>query len=463
MAFEFKLPDIGEGVHEGEIIRWIVKPGDVITEDQPIVEIATDKVTAEIPSPVHGVVKECRGNEGDIIQVGSVIAVIDDSASNAASADSNIPKEEKPPTLPVPADILIRNPSRETAGESPAEGGGDKLSSVGSTTAGNEGKTSIPASAAQKANGIVLAAPATRRMAREQGVDLAEVPGSGPAGRVTPADLKQYGLPSGMAGTVGSSSISEQKADAPAAVVRSFNSQGEQRFPFTPLRRKIAERLQQSKQTAPHFAYVEEVDATALLDLHKSLQADADAAQVRLSYLPFIIKAVVAGIQKYPMLNSRLDEAKKEIVYFKDCHIGVAVATPQGLVVPVVKNADQKNVLTLAREINALADRARLGKLAIDDLQGGTFTVSSIGSIGGLFGIPIINYPEAAILGVNKIDKRPVVRTINGEDQIVIRSMLNLSISCDHRLIDGVDAAYFIKEVAACLENPGRFLLSMGQ
>jgi pyruvate dehydrogenase E2 component (dihydrolipoamide acetyltransferase) len=429
MAFEFKLPDIGEGVHEGEIIRWIVKAGDTITEDQPIVEIATDKVTAEIPSPVSGLVKECRGNEGDVIQVGSVIAVIDESASKGASAESNTSKNEseKPKT-------------DDAAKAAPA--------------ATESTQKVIAPSAAQTANGIVLAAPATRRMAREQGVDLADVTGSGPAGRVTPADLKQHSA----AGTA-----TERKADAPAAVARSFNSAGEQRIPFTPLRRKIAERLQQSKQTAPHFAYVEEVDATALLDLHKSLQADADAAQVRLSYLPFIIKAVIAGIQKYPMLNSRLDEAKKEIVYFKDCHIGVAVATPQGLVVPVVKNADQKNVLTLAREINALADKARQGKLAIDDLQGGTFTVSSIGSIGGLFGIPIINYPEAAILGVNKIDKRPVVRTIDGEDQIVIRSMLNLSISCDHRLIDGVDAAYFIKEVAACLENPGRFLLSMGQ
>jgi len=433
MAFEFKLPDIGEGVHEGEIIRWIVKPGDAIKEDQPIVEIATDKVTAEIPSPVSGVVKECRGSEGEIIQVGSVIAVIDESAGTVASAESNTSKSdsEKPKTENVEKTVPAQAESNQ-----------------------NDSKTSIPASAAQKANGIVLAAPATRRMAREQGVDLADVPGSGPAGRVTPADLKQHSA----GGLAGSGSVSAQNAPR-----LSFDSQGEQRIPFTPLRRKIAERLQQSKQTAPHFAYVEEVDATALLDLHKSLQADADAAQVRLSYLPFIIKAVIAGIQKYPMLNSRLDEAKKEIVYFKDCHIGVAVATPQGLVVPVVKNADQKNVLTLAREINALAEKARQGKLAIDDLQGGTFTVSSIGSIGGLFGIPIINYPEAAILGVNKIDKRPVVRTINGEDQIVIRSMLNLSISCDHRLIDGVDAAYFIKEVAACLENPGRFLLSMGQ
>jgi pyruvate dehydrogenase E2 component (dihydrolipoamide acetyltransferase) len=433
MAFEFKLPDIGEGVHEGEIIRWIVKAGDSIKEDQPIVEIATDKVTAEIPSPVHGVIKECRGNEGDIIQVGSIIAVIiDEAGSHGAASQEKASEKEAPPKKAEQSSELT------------------------------ETKTAVAASAAQKANGLVLAAPATRRMAREQGVDLADIAGSGPAGRVTPADLKQFtSLQS--AGSMGTSSLQEQNADHSITVAQTFNSQGEQRIPFTPLRRKIAERLQQSKQTAPHFAYVEEVDATALLELHKNLQVDADAAQVRLSYLPFIIKAVIAGIRKFPMLNSRLDEAKKEMVYFKDCHIGVAVATPQGLVVPVIKNADQKNIITIAREINVLADKARQGKLAIDDLQGGTFTVSSIGSIGGLFGIPIINYPEAAILGVNKIEKRPVVRTIEGEDQIVIRSMLNLSISCDHRLIDGVDAAYFIKEVAACLENPGRFLLSMGQ
>jgi pyruvate dehydrogenase E2 component (dihydrolipoamide acetyltransferase) len=436
MTFEFKLPDIGEGVHEGEIVRWLVKEGDTIQEDQPIIEIATDKVTAEIPSPVSGVLKERRGAEGDVIQVGSVLAVLEEQSNGAKKTPSKDSSDDKTaPSAPAAAPMTTK-----ASAEIPAA-----ASSTASTNASQNGP-----------NRPILAAPATRRLAREKGIDLAALVGSGPAGRITPIDLDQAGQDS-----------LQLSGDSPAraveaAVGQTLPSKGERRLPFTPLRRKIAERLVQSQQTAPHFAYVEEADATQLLALHQSLQVEAEAAELRLSYLPFIIKAVIAGFQKYPILNSRLDELSKEIVLLNDCHIGIAVSTPQGLVVPVIKNADQKNVLTLAREISVLADKARRGKLLLEELQGGTFTISSIGSIGGLFGIPIINYPEAAILGVNKIEKRPVVRCVDGEDRIVIRSMLNLSISCDHRLIDGTDAAYFIKDVIAHLENPGRFLLTNG-
>ena len=257
---------------------------------------------------------------------------------------------------------------------------------------------------------------------------------------------------------------SDVRAFQPAAAgaeakINEFPSSGERREPFTALRRKIAERLVKSKQTAPHFAYVEEVEVTQLVALKDSLLPDADAAGVRLTYLPFIIKAVVAGLRKYPVLNTQLDEERREIVYRADCHIGLAVSTDQGLVVPVIKHAGQKSLLTLAQEIMELADKARSGKLSPSEVQGSTFTISSIGSIGGLFGIPIINYPEVAILGVNKVEKRPVVRTIDGEDRIVIREMLNLSIACDHRVVDGMEAALFIKEMAGYLENPGRLLL----
>jgi pyruvate dehydrogenase E2 component (dihydrolipoamide acetyltransferase) len=238
-----------------------------------------------------------------------------------------------------------------------------------------------------------------------------------------------------------------------------YQSGGEKRVPFTGLRRKIAEHLVKAKQTAPHFSYVEEVDMSRLMAVRDELLPIAEDQGVRLSYLPFIMKAVIEGLKKYPVLNSTLDENTQELVYKYDYHLGIAVATDQGLIVPVIKHADQKNLFTLAREISDIAGRARTGKLGLDDIKGGTFTVTSIGSIGGMFGIPIINYPEVAILGVNKIEKRPVVRNVGGQDQIVIRDMMYLSISCDHRIVDGAEAAHFVKDVISYLEAPSRLLM----
>lgn len=414
MAFEFKLPDIGEGIHEGEIVQWLVKPGDSVQEDQPIVEVMTDKVTAEIPSPVSGVILELRGNPGEIVKVGSVIAVFEDGQVSKPKAAEQ----------------------ERVVAEAPANG---KL---------------VTATAVQKRPMIssekVLAAPATRKMARQLGVDLTLVAGSGPKGRVTPQDVKAF-----HAG--GTAVATPAKQPAGALQVR-----GERRVPFGGLRRKIAEHLSHAKRTAPHFAYVEEVDMTKLVAVREELLPFAEEQGIKLNYLPFVIKAVIAGLKKYPVLNSQLDEAAQELVYKNDYNMGIAVATEQGLIVPVVKAADQKSIFTLAREIAELAQKARSGKLTLDELKGGTFTLTSIGSIGGLFGIPIINYPEVAILGVNKIEKRPVVRTVNGSDQIVIREMMYLSIACDHRVVDGAEAALFIKEVIRYLENPTMLLVSEG-
>ena len=248
----------------------------------------------------------------------------------------------------------------------------------------------------------------------------------------------------------------------PSVAAGGYRSLGERRVPFTGLRRKIAEHLVKSKHTAPHFAYVEEADMTKLVAMRDELLPLAEEQGVKLSFLPFIIKAVITNLRKYPALNSQIDENTQEIVFKNDFHMGVAVATDQGLVVPVVKYADQKSILTIAQEIKSLADKARSGKLGLDELRGGTFTLTSIGSIGGLFSVPIINYPEVAILGVNKIEKRPVVRNINGQDQIVIREMMYLSISGDHRAVDGAEVALFMKDLIETLENPARLLLTEG-
>ncbi len=426
MAFEFKLPDIGEGVHEGEIVQWLVQPGDFVKEDQAIVEVMTDKVTAEIPAPMSGTIQELRGKPGEVITVGSVIAVFDQEGSAKAASGSPDKAEAKQ--------------AESIEAEAPKASNGNGKAS---TTATQERPKD------NRFAGKALAAPATRKLARELGVELAAVSGSGPKGRVTPEDIR---------GFKGGDSIAAKTIPALQPSPQGYRSLGERRAPFSGLRRKIAEHLVKSKQTAPHFAYVEEVDMSKLVAMREELMPVADAEGIKLSYLPFVIKAVIAGLKQYPVLNAQLDETKQELVYKNDFHMGIAVATEQGLIVPVVKYADQKNLFELATEIKTLAEKARAGKLTLEELKGGTFTLTSIGSIGGLFGIPIINYPEVAIMGVNKIEKRPVVRQIEGQDQIVIRDIMHLSISCDHRVVDGAEAALFVKAVIQYLENPARLI-----
>lgn len=414
MALQFKLPDIGEGIAEGEIVQWLVKPGDTVAEDQPLVEVMTDKVTAEIPSPVSGVIQETFGAAGEVIKVGAVIAVIE--TADAASAPKQSKKTEK----------------KAEATTAAATNGSSRAMTAVSQPA-------IPQSASRK----VLAAPATRRLARELGVDLALISGSGPRGRVTPDDVR------GFSGGHGQASM---------PLPRTFAAEEtERRVPFIGMRRKIAEHLVKSKQTAPHFAYVEEVDMSELVQMREQLKPDAEAHGVKLTYLPFIIKAVIAGLRAYPVLNSTLDEAKGELVYKNYYHMGVATATEQGLIVPVVKHAEHKNLFQLAQEIQDLSLRAREGKLKPEEVTGGTFTLTSIGSIGGLFGVPIINYPEVAIMGINKITPRPVVR----DGEIVVRDIMHLSLSCDHRVVDGAEGALFTKKVIEYLEKPARLLLDM--
>lgn len=428
MTYEFKLPDIGEGIHEGEIVQWLVKPGDYVNEDQPLVEVMTDKVTAEIPAPVSGTVKELRGQPGEVIRVGAVIVVFEEGA---------------PAGKPVTAQNVEATASTATPTQTPTRSAEKaKAETLDRVPANGNGKTAVAAPALT--SGKVLAAPATRKLARQLGVDLAVISGSGPRGRITPEDVRRF-------------QGGGEKRLSPAARSGAFVSGGEKRVPFSGMRRKIAEHLVHSKQTVPHFAYVEEVDMSRIVALRDDLMGLAEEQGVKLSFLPFLIKAVVEGLKKYPVLNAQLDEEKNEIVYKYDYHMGVAVATDQGLVVPVVKHADQKSLFALAREITELAGKARNGKLTLDDLKGGTFTLTSIGSIGGIFSVPIINHPEVAIMGINKIEPRPVVR----DGQIVIRDMMYLSISGDHRVVDGAETALFVKYVKEQLEAPARLFVEV--
>ena len=393
MLYEFRLPDIGEGVAEGEVVRWLVKEGDELQEDQPMVEIMTDKATVEIPTPRAGRVAKLMYAEGQICPVGKVLIAIEvaDAPGTAAAA-------------PEPARVDV-TPSASTGERAPRNNG------VNARDAG------------------VLATPATRKLARDTGVDIRDVTGSGPAGRVTSDDVRAH-------------------AESPAPTSA---AEGDTRIPFRGVRRKIAEHMVFSKHTAAHFTYVEEIDCTDLVALRERANAKLADQGTKLSFLPFIVKATANALVKFPQLNATLDDAAGEIIQRGHRHIGLATATDAGLIVPVVRDADRLSITQLAGEIERLAALTRSGKAAREDLSGSTFTITSLGALGGLLATPIINHPEIAILGVHKIARRPAVRG----DSIVIRDLMNLSISVDHRVVDGYDAARFIAEIKATLESPG--------
>ncbi len=422
MAFEFKLPDIGEGVVEGEIVQWLVEEGDLMEEDQPMVEVMTDKATVELPSPLKGRVLKRNGAVGEVVEVGAVLIVIE---GEGAGAESPPPEPAKPAPAPAPA-AAPAQPAPAVPQPAPVQ------------------------PAAPRGGGKALATPAVRRRAREMGIDISTVEGTGPGGRVTDEDLKRaQGLGPAAAEPAAAPALPAPAAHSPAA------RDEVEIVPYRALRKTIGQRLAQSKTTAPHFTYVEEVDMTELVRLRKSYQELHQGQVAKLTYLPFLIKAVIKGIRKHPMVNSSLMDDLGEIHVKKRCNIGIATDTRNGLIVPVVKDADRKDVLELAAEVARLSEDARLGKSNLDDLRGGTFTITSLGKLGGIMATPIINYPEVAILCVHKIAPKPVVR----EGEIVIRDMMNLSVSMDHRVVDGMTGAAFLNDIIPYLENPALLLL----
>jgi pyruvate dehydrogenase E2 component (dihydrolipoamide acetyltransferase) len=424
-TFEFKLPDLGEGVMEGEIVKWNVKPGDVVKEDDVLCEVMTDKATVTVPSPTRGKVVSTHGKEGEMARVHQVLVTFEaEGAVPAASA----------PAHGAPAAAAASAPAAAAA----------------------------PAQAAAAGNGAasdtkVLATPVTRRMAREHGLNLAEISGSGPQGRVTKADV--MAALEGGGKPASNQVVAPAAAKAPAAPAPLTSGAGDQRIPLKGLRKKIAEKMVRSKTLMPHFTFVEETDASELVGMRKKLNdmLAASGDKTKLSFLPFITKATIAALKKFPHLNATFDEASQELVVRGQYNIGFAVNTPDGLTVAVVHDADRKTLKELGREIQRLADAARDRKLKMEELTGGTFTITSLGQTGGLFATPIINHPEVGILGIHRMRKRPVVR----DDQVVIREMMNLSVSFDHRVIDGSVGAEFCYEVIKYLEKPELLFLEL--
>ncbi|MBI4510211.1 MAG: 2-oxo acid dehydrogenase subunit E2 [Deltaproteobacteria bacterium] len=432
MPFEFKLPDVGEGVIEGEVVKWKVAEGDIVKLDQPMVEVMTDKATVEIPAPRAGRVAKIMVGEGKVCAVGQVLIVIDDTG--VAAGSTALP--------PVPASVPASSSGPHPAGNGKGNGHGKIAPAV----------TEI----AQVKGSRVLATPATRRLARELGVDLSSVTPTGKMGRVTSDDVRGFRAP--VLSTGGSDARAPAHAQVPPPQAVSIPTVGaEERVPFRGLRKAIAQNMARSKFTATHFTYVEEVDMTDLVAVRARAKERAAERGFKLSYLPFIVRAAIAGLKKWPSLNSSLDEAKQEIVLKRYYHIGVATQGPQGLSVGVVRDADKRSIFDLAREVERLAEAIRQGKASREDLTGSTFTISSLGQLGGVLATPIINFPEAAIMGVHKIAEKPAVRG----GQIVIRHLMNLSISIDHRIADGYDGAMFLQEMKAYLEDPTLMFMEM--
>jgi len=508
---EFELPDLGEGVAEGEVLAWHVDPGDRVTEDQVLAEVETDKAAVDVPSPVDGVVAERHAEVGEIITVGSVLVTIDETGEDGTAATED----------PEPAD----------------EGG----------EAGTDGATTA-------AGGRVFASPSVRQLAREEGVDITTVDGSGPGGRITESDVRAAAEdsddgPTSAVSKVGDDGDDEPKSavskvgdsddeDEPAvqsavrsagtderregtlatpatrrvareldvdidavptdeardgkpyvdeAAVRAFAEQGaaavdqesepepepaggaseavtptppteapgDRREPYRGIRRRIGEQMSQSRREVPHATHHDTAVVEGLVAARDRLQATAEAEDVRLTYTPILLRCVAAALEQHPILNTQLDAEREEIVYKDAVNLGVAAATDRGLVVPVVERVGEKGLLELAREVNGLVDRARAGDLEPAEMQGGTFTVTNFGAIGGEYANPVINVPETAILGVGELTERPVVE----DGTVVARPTLPLSLAIDHRVVDGADAARFTNTVMEYLADPTRLLL----
>ena len=382
MVYNFRLADIGEGIVEGEISKWFVKKGDIVKENQPLVEVITEKVTVELPSPVNGKIIEIGPDSGKIVKVGETVVIIDDGSKTETNQEIQVPEIKN----------QIKNELRKN----------------------NENKK-------------IIATPAVKRLAKELGINLIKVIGTGENGKIIEKDVKLFS--------------------------KLQDSNNEERISIKGTRKTIAERLSKSSHRVVQAWIMEEIDMNRVSELKTKLK-DHRNKEIKLTYMPFIIKAVIESLKTNPKINASLDEETNDIVIKRDFNIGIATDTERGLVVPVIQKAQEKNIFELAKEINELVSLAKNNKLNIENLQGGTFTVTNIGSIGGISSIPIVNHPEVAILAVNKIMKKVVL----WENEIIARDRVYLSLSFDHRVLDGADIARFLNSIKDYLQDPDRLI-----
>lgn len=426
MAFEFKLPDIGEGIHEGEIVKWFIKPGDEVNEDDVLLEVQNDKAVVEIPSPVKGKVLDILVEEGTVAVVGDTLIKFDapgyENLKFKGDDHDEEPKAEEAPAEEAPA-----------AAAAPA------------------------ATTEEVVNERVIAMPSVRKYAREKGVDIRKVAGSGKNGRIVKSDIDAFA--NGGQAVVAAKEAPAVEAAAPAAAATEEAPKAqpipageypETREKMSGIRKAISKAMVNSKHTAPHVTLMDEVDVTELVAHRKKFKAVAAEKGIKLTYLPYVVKALTSALREYPMLNTSLDDASSEIVHKHYFNIGIAADTDKGLLVPVVKDTDRKSIFTISNEINELAGKAREGRLAPAEMKGASCTITNIGSAGGQWFTPVINHPEVAILGIGRIAEKPVVK--NGE--IVAAPVLALSLSFDHRLIDGATAQKALNQIKRLLNDP---------
>ncbi|PFJ13659.1 branched-chain alpha-keto acid dehydrogenase subunit E2 [Bacillus cereus] len=421
MAFEFKLPDIGEGIHEGEIVKWFIKPGDEVNEDDVLLEVQNDKAVVEIPSPVKGKVLEVLVEEGTVAVVGDTLIKFD------APGYENLKfKGDDHDDTPKAEEVKEEAPTAEAT----------------------------PAATAEVVNERVIAMPSVRKYAREKGVDIHKVAGTGKNGRIVKADIDAFAN-GGQAVAATEAPTAEAtpaaaKEEATKAQPIPVGEYPETREKMSGIRKAISKAMVNSKHTAPHVTLMDEVDVTELVAHRKKFKAVAADKGIKLTYLPYVVKALTSALREYPMLNTSLDDASQEIVHKHYFNIGIAADTDKGLLVPVVKDTDRKSIFTISNEINDLATKAREGRLAPTEMKGASCTITNIGSAGGQWFTPVINHPEVAILGIGRIAEKPVVK--NGE--IVAAPVLALSLSFDHRLIDGATAQKALNQIKRLLNDP---------
>lgn len=435
MAFEFKLPDIGEGIHEGEIVKWFIAEGDEIKEDDVLAEVQNDKAVVEIPSPVDGTIKKLHVEEGTVTTVGETIVTIDDGSEDTGSSEPA--KEEKKEAEPEAASTAQKE-QRDVGEEAPGSEEESKDSKTGER---------------------VIAMPSVRKFARDNDIDIHEVSGSGKNGRVVKEDVEAF-----MNGDQ-TSGESAEETEAETAGTESKESASAQKAPegdfpetrekMSGMRKAIAKAMVNSKQTSPHVTHLDEVEVQALWDHRKKFKSIAEEQGVKLTFLPYVVKALVSMLKKYPQFNTSINNESFEVIQKHYYNVGIAADTERGLVVPVVKNADKKSMFEISDEINNLAVKARDGKLSGDEMKGGSMTISNLGSAGGQWFTPVINQPEVAIIGIGRIEQKAIVR----DGEVIAAPVLALSLSYDHRQIDGATAQNALNHVKRLLNNPELLLM----
>lgn len=426
MSFQFKMPDIGEGIHEGEIVKWFVKPGDKVQEDDVLCEVQNDKAVVEIPSPVEGTVEEVLVGEGTVATVGQVLIKFD---------------------APGYEDLVFKGDEDE---ESAPEEVKEEAAQPETTNAAPAAQVEVDE------NRRVIAMPSVRKYAREKGVDIRQVAGSGDNGRVLKSDIDAFvsgGAPVAQQATQAVNESAETTAAAPTPIPE--GQYPETREKLSSIRKVIAKAMVNSKHTAPHVTLMDEVDVTKLVAHRKKFKEVAANKGIKLTFLPYVVKALTSALREFPALNTSLDDATDEIVHKHYFNIGIAADTERGLLVPVVKDADRKSIFTISNEINELAGKARDGKLAPDEMKGASCTISNIGSAGGQWFTPVINHPEVAILGIGRIAEKPIVK----DGEIVAAPVLALSLSFDHRMIDGATGQNALNHIKRLLNDPELLLM----